>query len=109
MQDKWDDWGNGVFNIEPLCKQASAIVSKVATKEEAKSYVKMVLEVASAVAQAYGEFGEEPDAPKGFLGKAMSRIIGGFGSAEDAGHPMNVSAAEDSAISRISDALKANI
>lgn len=109
MQDKWDAWGNGVFNIEPLCKQASETVARVASKEEYKNYVQMVLEVASAVAQAYGEFNEEPDPPKGFFGKTMSRIVGGFGAAEDASHPMNVSAAEDSAISRISMALKVNL
>ena len=59
MKDKWPSWGNGVFNIEPLCKQASESVARVSSKEETKAYVKMVLEVASAVAQAYGEFGEE--------------------------------------------------
>ena len=109
MKDKWDGWGQGVFNIEPVCRQASEIIARVASNDEAKDYVQMVLEVASSVAQAYGEFGEEPDAPKGFLGKAMSRIVGGFGSADDEAHPMNVSAAEDSAISRISAALQAHI
>lgn len=109
MQDKWPSWGNGVFNIEPLCKQASESVARVSSKDETKAYVKMVLEVASAVAQAYGEFGEEQEEPQGFFGKAMSRIVGGFGGSDDAAHPMNISAAEDSAISRISSALKTSL
>ncbi len=109
MKDKWPSWGNGVFNIEPLCKQASESVARVSSKEETKAYVKMVLEVASAVAQAYGEFGEEQEEPQGFFGKAMSRIVGGFGGSDDAAHPMNISAAEDSAISRISSALKTSL
>lgn len=107
QKDKWEEWGQGVFNIEPICKQAAEVVSRVASKDEARHYAKMVLEVASAVAQAYGEFGEEQEEPKGFFGKAMSRIVGGFGSADDAAHPMNISAAEDSAISRVSQALQA--
>ncbi|MGH1457046.1 MAG: hypothetical protein ACRBDI_09715 [Alphaproteobacteria bacterium] len=108
MNDKWESWGQGVFNIEPLCEQASAAVLRVAGKDVAKDYVKMVLEVASAVAQAYGEFGEEEE-PKGFFGKAMTRIISGYGSSDEPNHPMNISAAEDSAISRISAALKSHI
>ncbi len=108
MGDKWESWAQGVFNIEPLCEQASAAVSRVASKDEARDYVKMVLEVASAVAQAYGEFGEEEE-PKGFFEKAMSRIISGYGASDEPNHPMNISAAEDSAISRITAALKSHI
>lgn len=109
MKDHWKDWRQGVFNIEPACEQASEAVSRVASKDEARDYVRMVVEVASAVAQAYGEFGEEPAPEKGFFGKAMSRIVGGLGAGDDEHHPMNISAAEDSAISRISEALKAHI
>ncbi|MGH1402815.1 MAG: hypothetical protein ACRBDL_01080 [Alphaproteobacteria bacterium] len=107
-KDEWAEWSQGVFNIEPLCEQAILALKKQANADEIKDYIKMVLEIATAVAQAYGEFGEEPEPEKGFFGKAMTKIVGGFSgmSDDDANHPMNVSAAEDSAISTIAAALK---
>lgn len=110
-KDKWDKWSQGVFNIEPLCDKAMNALKPKVSAEEAKAYVKMVVEVGTAVAQAYGEFGEQPEVKKGFFGKAMDNIIGGFAgtSADDTNHPMNVSAAEDTAISNITAALKKHI
>jgi len=107
-QDKWETWTQGVFNIEPQCKQAVAILKDKVGKDERKQYKLMVMSVASAVAQAYGEFGEdikEPDS--GFFGGVMKRIVGGMSGApeEAANHPMNVSATEDDAIARIKAAL----
>lgn len=107
-KEDWNVWSQGVFNIEPLCEQAVLVLKEKASESEVKDYIKMVLEITTAVAQAYGEFGEE-EPEVGFFGKAMGRIFGNFGSSDDANHPMNVSAAEDGAISRISAALKANI
>ncbi len=109
-QDSWDAWSQGVFNIVPQCEKAVDIMKAHANDDEFEDYIKMVLEVASAVARAYGEFGEEPEAEKGFFGKAMSKIMGGYSgmSSDDINHPMNVSAAEDSAIAAISAALKGN-
>ncbi|PCK00502.1 MAG: hypothetical protein COA45_01600 [Zetaproteobacteria bacterium] len=109
-RDKWESWSQGVFNIEPQCEKAVLVLKAQASEAEVKSYIKMILEIASAVAQAYGEFGEEPAPEKGFFGKALSRIVGEFSglSSEDANHPMNVSAAEDSAISSIAVALRKN-
>lgn len=107
-KDRWDAWAEGVFNIEPLCEKAVLALQAQADESEVKAYVKMTLEIAASVAQAYGEFGEEAEPEKGFFGKAMGALMGGFSgmSADDANHPMNISAAEDSAISRISAALK---
>lgn len=109
-KDKWDNWTQGVFNIEPQCEKAVALLKSQASESEVKDYIKMTLEVASAVAQAYGEFGEEQEPEKGFFGNVMGKIMGGFSTMgeDDTGHPMNVSPAEDSAISRISKALKKN-
>jgi len=108
---RWETWSEGVFNIEPLCEKAVLALKAQADEGEVKAYIKMTLDVAASVASAYGEFGEEVAPEKGFFGKAMGNIIGGFAkmSADDANHPMNVSAAEDSAISRIAAALKKNI
>ncbi len=109
-KDKWSSWSQGVFNIEPSCEKAIISIKAVASAEDVKNYIKMVLEIASSVAQAYGEFGEEQEPEKGFFGKAMSKIAKGFAgmSEDDAAHPMNISAAEDSAISSIAAALKKN-
>ena len=110
-EDSWDAWSQGVFNIEPQCEKAMAVIKSCANDDEVDDYIKMVLEVASAVARAYGEFGEEPEPEKGFFGKVMSRIMGDYSgmSLDDANSPMNVSAAEDGAIATISEALKRNL
>lgn len=105
QRGSWDKWSQGVFNIEPLCAKAVQVFSALASEDETREYRAVVVEVATAVAQAYGEFGEE-EPESGFFGGMMKKVMGGFGGAKDAGHPMNISAAEDSAISRISQALK---
>ncbi len=111
QKDKWPEWSQGVFNIAPLCERAVLVLKTQASDDEVRDYIKVVLEIASAVAQAYGEFGEDPEPEKGFFSKAMSKIVGGLSgmSGDDANHPMNISAAEDSAISSIAAALKKNI
>ncbi|MFP4097512.1 MAG: hypothetical protein ACLFP8_01030 [Alphaproteobacteria bacterium] len=110
-EDKWEAWGQGVFNIEPLCERAVATLRTQASTEDVKAYVKMCLNVASSVARAYGEFGEDGAAQdnsgSGIFGRIMgeiSKAVSGGGA--DAHHPMNVSAAEDSAIERIAQAMK---
>lgn len=110
-KDKWSAWSEGVFNVAPLCEKAVAEIKTQAGKDDAKDYVAMCLEIASAVAQAYGEFGDGAHDERGFFGKAMGRIVGGFSgmNSDDANHPMNVSAAEDSAIAVIKAALQKNI
>lgn len=99
----WERWSEGVFNIEPMCKQALLTLERKVSKDEAKAYVRMNIEVAHSVAQAYGEFGEDAPEP-GFFGKLMGTIVERMNSNE-LSHPMNVSAAEESAIERIKAAL----
>ena len=100
---EWEKWSDGVFNIEPVCKQALLTLEKQATRDESKEYIRMNIEIAHAVAQAYGEFGEEKTEP-GFFGKLMGNIVERMNS-DESSHPMNVSAAEESAIARIKSAL----
>ncbi len=105
-KDKWEAWSQGVFNIEPLCEKAVATLKTKANVDEIKGYVRMCLEIASGVAEAYGEFGDdEQEESSGIIGKIMSKIMPGA-KGQEAHHPMNVSAAEDSAIERISAAMK---
>lgn len=107
-EDKWEAWSQGVFNIEPLCEKAVVALKTQAGQEEVKDFIKMTINVATSVAQAYGEFGDASEPEKGFFGKVMGGIVKTVSSlsADDASHPMNVSAAEDSAISNIAFALK---
>lgn len=106
-KDQWENWGQGVFVIEPKCEKAVLAMQKYASEDEVKAYVKMVIEVATAVAEAYGEFGQGAEKKEGFS-KFIGNVFGGF-SKDDANHPMNVSAAEDTAIASIAAALKKNL
>lgn len=106
-RDEWSCWAEGVFKIAPDCTRAVAILNAKMHKDEVKEYKAVIVEVASAVAQAYGEFGDDSVEQKGFA-SAMKKIVGGFlgTSRDDSGHPMNMSATESSAIAVIVDALK---
>ncbi len=106
-RDKWSSWSEGVFNIEPQCEKAIVALKTQADKDEIKDYIKMTLDIATSVAQAYGEFGEEQK-EKGFFSKVIGGIVSSVSGvcANDANHPMNVSAAEDTAISNVAQALK---
>lgn len=100
----WSKWSQGTFNVVPDCERVVRLLKPILSQDELKSYKKMVMEVATSVAQAYGEFGDTQE-DKGFFGKIMKKIVGGFAN-DSSGHPMNVSAAESDAISRIREALK---
>ncbi len=110
-KSEWSLWSQGVFNIEPLCEKSVLALKSHASDDEIRDYIKMVIEIATTVAEAYGEFGEEEEPDKGFFAKAASKIAGRFAGMadDDANHPMNVSASEDDAISSIVNALKKNI
>ncbi|MCB1682776.1 MAG: hypothetical protein KDI61_07620 [Alphaproteobacteria bacterium] len=103
-KDMWPKWSNqNIFNIAPDCEQAARVLKPIVSSQELKSYKKMLLEVATAVAQASGEFGDVHE-KKGFFGRIMEKVVGSFAN-DDKNHPMNVSAAEDSAIEAIRQAL----
>ncbi len=104
-KDKWETWSQGVFNIEPACEKAILALKVEASKDEVKAYSEMVVGLGVCVAQAYGEFGDAPEPEKGVVAKFLGSLMGVKPSNEVA-HPMNVSAAEDSALQRIKAALK---
>jgi hypothetical protein len=108
-KDKWEAWSQGVFNIEPLCEKAVVMLKTKANTDEIKGYISMCLAVANGVALAYGEFGEDTqEESSGIIGKIMAELSKVMPKAkgQEAHHPMNVSAAEDSSIERIRAALK---
>lgn len=102
QRDKWETWSQGVFNMEPQCKQAMVALKTKADISEIKAYIDMVVEIAQSVAQAHGEFGE-PAVEKGFFGKIVDSLTG---KGQAAHHPMNMSAGESDAIKSIKTALK---
>ncbi len=108
-REDWLSWSDGVFNLGPSCEEAVLAIKSKASQDEARAYVKMVLDIASSVAQAYGEFGEGDELKEGFFGKLMAGIVARVTAGSDVHHPMNISAAEDSAISSIAAALNKNL
>jgi hypothetical protein len=99
---EWAKWTEGVFNIEPDCEKAIRILKPVVSDADLKAYINMVLEIAGGVARAYGEFGMPEEKPKGIMG-IVKKVLGGDNTADQ---PMNVSAAEDDSIARITKALR---
>lgn len=105
-KDRWPVWTDNVHSTEAASTKAVALLRGKAGLEETKKFIKMVTEVASSVAHAYGEFGLEQKPEKGLFGKLIKKFVGEISSRENEGHPMNVSAAEDDAISRLAQSLK---
>lgn len=107
-REEWNEWAAHCFDVPGDARKAMAALKGKATETELTNYHAMVMEIASAVAQAHGEFGDFGDADEGLLSGLISRIVDRFAtfSPGDAGHPMNVSAAEDSALAALSKALQ---
>lgn len=103
-RDQWRVWEQGTFNIEPLCHNGVSALARYAREDDVRHYKKMVLSIARDVAQAYGEFGDSSGAGerKGVFGLVLDRLSG---NRLESHSPMNVSAAEDEAISRIRAAM----
>ncbi len=106
----WLDWTDRAFNILPDCEKAIALLKQKPGLGDAKNYRAALLEIATTVGQAYGEFNAFDDIPEdeGFFAGIAGKIVGGFSglSKDDANHPANISAAEDSAIAQLAAALK---
>jgi hypothetical protein len=99
----WSAWYEGSFHVLHDIPKAVAAMRSKATSADFKNYRGALMEIAAAVARAYGEFGHFDEAQtEGFF----SKIAKGFKSHDNADHPMNVSAAEDSALSRLAAALR---
>jgi hypothetical protein len=103
-QDEWSVWADDSFHVPADAFRAMEAIKGRAPAKTIKAFRAVMMEIATAVAQAYGEFGEFEDEGEGFFGK----IIGAFAKLgyDDKNHPMNVSAAEDSALSQLAEALK---
>ncbi|MEM7680044.1 MAG: hypothetical protein AAF182_03470 [Pseudomonadota bacterium] len=109
MKMEWPRWAASAFQVENEIKTAVSLLRAKASDEELKAFRTMLVEIATTVAQAHGEFSsfDEEEQKNGF-GALVGKIVSGFSdiSKEDENHPMNVSAAEDSAIEDIKKALR---
>ncbi|MCB1650444.1 MAG: hypothetical protein KDI46_00160 [Alphaproteobacteria bacterium] len=107
-QDQWENWAEDSFHALDECAQAVALLKSRAPASDVKNYKAALMEVAVTVAQASGEFGQYDDEDIGLFGALLGKITGAFSglTADDAGHPMNVSAAEDEALGRLRKLLK---
>lgn len=97
---QWE-WADQSFNVLLDIKKGMELLrSKKVPADDIKALKRCLMEVGTAVAQAFGEFGSFDDAEnEGFFGKIAGRLAGL--AADDKGHPMNVSAAEDSALEKL--------
>lgn len=108
-QGQWEEWADYSFNALDECRKALAVMKAHGTSADVKNYKAALMEVAVTVAQAYGEFGQFDDEDEGGgFGALLGKITGGFSklSGEDKDHPMNVSAAEDSALEELRTLLR---
>jgi hypothetical protein len=100
----WPAWQDESHDAPAGARKAISILKGRASEEEIKAYRAAVIEVATAVAEAFGEFSGYDPEDEGFF----SRLVSKFKSLkdDDAGHPMNVGPAEDEALAELAQALK---
>ncbi len=110
MKENWPQWAAQSWGVPDEVARAVSILRAQASESELKNYRASLMEVAATVAQAYGEFGEfeDEDSSGGLFGGLVGKITGGLAKlgADDDNHPMNISAAEDTALSQLRSALK---
>jgi hypothetical protein len=99
-EDKWAEWADQSFTVLNDIKKVIPLLRDKASTEEIKDLKRSLMEIGTAVASAFGEFGMfDEEKTEGLFAKIISKFsaLGG----DDAGHPMNVSAAEDSALENL--------
>ena len=101
---QWEDWAGNAFLVLKDCDLVVRALKAHAPADEFKDYKAFLMEIATSVAQAYGEFGLfEEEKKEGGMAGLMKKIVGGFSglSKANANHPMNVSPAEESVIAEL--------
>lgn len=110
LRYEWLRWAENSLAVYKDAERAISLLKLKAGEKTARSYAASLMEIAAAVARAYGEFSTfaEEERKSGIMGALFSKIIEGFSelAPEDEGHPMNVSASENEALARLSAALK---
>jgi hypothetical protein len=102
-RDEWAEWADQSFTLIQDIQKAVPVLRGKASVDEIKLFKRSLMEIGTAVAQASDEFGDD-NRDEGFFGKILGKFSGLTDT--DAGHPMNVSASEDSALEKLRAALK---
>jgi hypothetical protein len=98
-EDRWVHWADQSFTVLNDIKKAVPILRTKVSADEIKALKRALMEIGTAVAAAFGEFGTFDDESEGLFTKIIGKFSGlGEG---DSGHPMNVSASEDSALENL--------
>lgn len=111
MKDEWAGWAAQSWHVPDEARAAVASLRARASEGTLKNYRAALMEIATTVAQAHGEFGqfdEDEDTSGGIFGGLVSKITQGLArlGEDDADHPMNISASEGGALSQLREALK---
>ncbi len=110
LRSEWARWETQAFHVPAEAEKAVSLLKSKATSDELKNYGSALIEVATIVAQAYGEFSsfDEAEPESTGFGALVGKIVSGFSelSKDDDDHPMNISASEDSAIAQLAQILK---
>ncbi len=98
--DKWLEWADQSFTVLNDVKAALPVLRGKASVEEIRSLKRALMEIGTAVASAFGEFGMFDEEK---TENVFARVIGKLTALgdDDSGHPMNVSATEDSALNNL--------
>jgi hypothetical protein len=99
-EDKWADWADQSYNVLNDIKAALPVLRGKANVEEIKSLKRALMEIGTAVASAGDEFGAFNEEKTGGVFARIIAKFSGLGDG-DSGHPMNISATEDSALENL--------
>lgn len=99
-EDKWAEWADQSYTILNDVKTALTALRSKADVEEIRSLKRALMEIGASVASAFGEFGMfDEEKTEGLFARVIGKLSGLADN--DSGHPMNVSATEDSALNNL--------
>jgi hypothetical protein len=108
-RNKWAGWSQGCFDILPECEKALGLLSTNLGSDDYNAYKDMLIEIATVVAQAYGEFGDNSNFnDSNNITSSIKKFVVKFSgmSSDSENHPMNVSASENAALASLAKLLK---
>lgn len=99
----WEEWAAKSFDVLGDCERAVSVLEKHVSKEDRYLYKRALVNIASKVAGAHGEFGEG-FTEEGFMDRLWNKLVKKLNHNKSADF-MNISAAEDAALIRLATAL----
>lgn len=105
-KEMWPEWGQNLDTLMQDIEHAKRLIDDRLPTDNAANYRKALIDVASAVAFAYGEFEEAESAEKpSFFGNLMNKISDKINVLSE--DPDNMSPAEQEALKKLRKALQA--